>query len=133
MSRSPPACCSTRRHARECACELSFAWGHGQSDKKGGHMRRIRVWLAVSIAIVFTSTGHAEPPPALAAYGALPAVQDPALSPSGRRIALVATLNGKRQLIAREVGGDPIAIAGVGDLKVRDVRWAGEDLLTLQV
>jgi len=96
-------------------------------------MRRIRVWLAVSIAIVFTSTGHAEPPPALAAYGALPAVQEPALSPSGRRIALVATLNGKRQLIAREVGGDPIAIAGVGDLKVRDLRWAGEDLITLEV
>ncbi|MDB6061373.1 MAG: prolyl oligopeptidase family protein [Verrucomicrobiaceae bacterium] len=67
--------------------------------------------------------------PPLAVYGALPSIDSPALSPSGKRVAMVATLKDQRSLLVMEPGGKLLTRAEVGDMKIIDLVWAGEDYL----
>jgi dipeptidyl aminopeptidase/acylaminoacyl peptidase len=69
----------------------------------------------------------ADPPP-LEAYGKLPEVEHVSLSPSGKRVAAIATVGDTRSLVIRDVSG-PVLNASVGNAKIRDVQWAGEDLV----
>jgi dipeptidyl aminopeptidase/acylaminoacyl peptidase len=75
----------------------------------------------------------AEPPP-VEAYGRLPAIERVALSPSGQRYAFIAVVGDTRKLVAATVDGNrPIYAAEVGDFKVVDVEWAGDDHLLVTV
>lgn len=73
----------------------------------------------------------AVPPVPLEAYGKLPNVEVTAISPSGDRIAFVGTLQGTRVLIAIEDQTKTLTAVRVGDMKVRSLRWIGEDRLML--
>ncbi|MEO0871632.1 MAG: S9 family peptidase [Pseudomonadota bacterium] len=67
----------------------------------------------------------------LAEYGKLPDVERSAISPSGDRIAFVTTLEGKRVLLAMEDQTKALMAVKVGDIKVRSIRWVGDDRLML--
>ena len=64
----------------------------------------------------------------LSAYSELPANEFVALSPSGKRIALV-TIQGEQRALLIYALPEMILIGGarIGDAKVRDVAWAGEE------
>lgn len=71
-----------------------------------------------------------EPPP-LSAYGNLPGIEDMAISPSGKGLAIVGRVNNERRLIVLDGDRNALASAAVGDAKVRSVRWAGEQMVVL--
>lgn len=67
----------------------------------------------------------------LSAYGELPDVERAVLSPSGNRIALITTIKGTRAILAIENQQKVISTMAVGDMKIRDLEWIGEDRLLL--
>lgn len=63
-------------------------------------------------------------------YGALPAVEDVAISPSGNRIAILSTEKGNRAM--RVIENDKvIKSVNVGNEKIRYLDWATEDLVMI--
>jgi dipeptidyl aminopeptidase/acylaminoacyl peptidase len=75
---------------------------------------------------------HAEPAPsppapALDAYGRLPALELTRLSPSGTLLAMITVAHDQRSLVVRETGGRALLLMPVGAVKVRTLRWVGED------
>ncbi|MEM6585159.1 MAG: S9 family peptidase, partial [Pseudomonadota bacterium] len=74
---------------------------------------------------------HAAPSVALSEFGKLPDVEDSALSPSGDRIALVTTIKGQRVIAAIEDQTKMLTAIQLGDIKLRSIRWVGEDRLML--
>ena len=97
-------------------------------------MKFVRHCLAVFAASFFAVTGPAlaagEPAP-LSSYGALPDVEDAAISPSGNNIAILLTQSGARQLVILGPDLKLIRRMGVGEAKVRDFDWIGDDQLLL--
>lgn len=94
----------------------------------------MRLLLVVMMALAAAVTvPQARAAPAIAAYGKLAALDLVRLSPSGDRIAFVAVDGETRRLFVRKVGGGAIWAEGIGVAKVRDLQWAGEDLLLLTV
>jgi len=75
-------------------------------------------------------TVFAAPPP-LEAYGELPAVEDVAISPSGNSIASVTRFGNARRLLILDIGGKPKIDAAVGDIKVRGIQFAGDEMVLL--
>lgn len=65
--------------------------------------------------------------PPLQAYGALPAIEYLELSPSGERLARITVADEIRALAVTDMSGGILFVADVGDVKVRDLRWIGED------
>jgi dipeptidyl aminopeptidase/acylaminoacyl peptidase len=84
--------------------------------------------LAVSCAA--TSTLAAPP---IETYGKLPSLEFVRLSPSGDRIAFVAVDGENRRLFVRKVGGDALVASSVGASKVRNIEWAGDDLVLISL
>ncbi len=70
-------------------------------------------------------------PPPLSAYGELPDVERAAISPSGDRVVLLTKVRGERVLLAIQDQTTPLRVVRVGDMKIRSVRWVGEDRLLL--
>jgi hypothetical protein len=78
------------------------------------------------------SAALAEPPP-VEAYGRIPVTELAALSPSGERLAYIAVHDGARTLVLRKLDGTPISTSDVGNAKIRNLDWAGEDRLIVQI
>ncbi len=73
-------------------------------------------------------------PPALSAYGALPALELVSLSPDGSRIARITVTGEDRALmVTRIADGGILAQANIGVTKVRDVEWISNDRLLITV
>jgi dienelactone hydrolase len=85
--------------------------------------------LALLMAAPFAA--KAGDAPALEAYGRLPAVEDAAISPSGRKLAAVATLNGERLLVFFDPAMNVSRTIPVGELKVRGLEWIGDNAVLL--
>ena len=83
-----------------------------------------------SLTLLSTSASASEAVP-LSENGKLPDVERSAISPSGDRVAVITTIKGKRVILAIEDQTTPIKIVSVGDMKVRSIRWVGEDRLLL--
>ena len=88
--------------------------------------------LALAGVVVGGGTARAAPPP-VEAYGRLPAIESMQLSPSGRLLAYITTDHDARILIIGPPGGQALDALKVGNAKVRDVRWAGEDHVIVTV
>jgi hypothetical protein len=89
----------------------------------------LRTCAAVLIAnMVPFGSVHAQTATTTEDYGKLPGFEDAAISPSGNRVALLATVKDLRTLIVVE-GGKTIQQSELGDVKVRDIEWASNDLL----
>ncbi|MEB3414651.1 prolyl oligopeptidase family serine peptidase [Alteriqipengyuania sp. WL0013] len=84
---------------------------------------------AMAVAVSTPALAQALPDaPPISAYGELPALQDAALSPSGR-IAMLATVNGDRVVLMLDPELKPLNMLKVGDIKVRGIDWAGDDMV----
>ena len=94
-------------------------------------MRHLSLALVVAWAAAFgAASARAEPPP-LEAYGRAPAVSKLSLSPSGKRAAFLVHTAAGRRIAVQEVGGKFLATIDPGDLKLRDIAWAGDDFLII--
>ncbi len=85
---------------------------------------RLKLLAAAFLISVPQFTVHASPP--LSAYGELPGFERAALSPSGDRVAMIVTINGKRSLVLTDKGNVLRAIE-LADIKVRDIEWANDE------
>ncbi|MBW7945723.1 MAG: S9 family peptidase [Sphingomonadaceae bacterium] len=65
-------------------------------------------------------------------YGQLPGFEMAAISPSGERVAIVGVAAEARRLIVVDKSDKAILALPVGDHKLRDVNWIGEDRLLLE-
>jgi dipeptidyl aminopeptidase/acylaminoacyl peptidase len=83
-------------------------------------------WIVVWIACTPLLTIAAPP---LKAYGELPGLTDAAISLDGTRVASVVTIEGKRTLLAQTVNGSALLHFDVGQMKVRSLAWAGNDIV----
>lgn len=92
--------------------------------------RLLRAVLLIVGAVAATPSVQAVP--SLEVYGRLPETELAAMSPSGKRIALVATVKDQRRLIVLE-DGKVILSSPFGDQKVRTLDWAGEDKVLMRV
>jgi len=78
-----------------------------------------------------TAAAAANPPP-IEAYTQLPATEFVTLSPSGERIALLTGAGDKRRVVIRTTDGKVLQATAVGDAKVRNLQWAGDDHLIVE-
>ena len=83
--------------------------------------------LAAAVAIMARAAGAAP----LAAYGQLPDIEQVAISPDGARLAVLVAGGGERRILIREVDGSGEKLMSVGDIKVRQLTWAGPDDLLI--
>ena len=96
--------------------------------------RRRRAAVALSAIPFLLGIAEAAPPPPtppLEAYGALPEIERVAISPSGHEIAVVHQSNGERRLVILEDMTKPKVVYPIGSIKIRDLEWAGDDLVLL--
>ena len=87
-------------------------------------------FAAFSLAFSAPSVAAQEQVP-LAAFGALPDVEDASISPSGANIAILLTHEGTRQLFFLDSNMKLISRLAVGDAKVRYFDWVGDDQILL--
>jgi hypothetical protein len=80
--------------------------------------------MAAAAAAVLAGPALGAPPPA-SAFGRLPMVQDAAISPDGRRIAILGGEDDERVLSIVPVDGRAGVTVDVGRGEARTVRWAG--------
>ena len=97
-----------------------------------------RILTALALATVLAVAGlpasaAAPEPPPVEAYGRLPALGNVTLSPSGERLAFVASTPEGRKLFVRTVGGQPLAMMPLESSKVRSVYWGGERYVVFTV
>jgi dipeptidyl aminopeptidase/acylaminoacyl peptidase len=83
----------------------------------------------VVVAAVLGLCAPASAAPPVEAYGKLPGVELMRLSPDGSRFAFVAVIGEVRRLVALTWDGKPLIASNVGQTKVVDLDWAGEDHL----
>ena len=90
-------------------------------------------FLAALLAslLVVPGAALAEAPPPLSAYGALPEVEDAAISATGRNIAVLTTVEGTRLLAFFGPDMQVFRTIEVGDIKVRYFDWIDDDRLLL--
>lgn len=87
--------------------------------------------LCLVPALCLGTIAVAQPPPA-SAFAALPAMQSPAISPDGTRIAFIArTADGTFVYAAQLANNQADAIVGVDPSNARAVTWANNDTLIL--
>jgi dienelactone hydrolase len=67
--------------------------------------------------------------PALSVYGGLPGVEDMSISPNGKGLAIVGRIDGERKLIVVDESHALRSVAPLGDIKLRDIHWAGDDMV----
>ena len=80
--------------------------------------------------LALAAPSFAREPAPLSAYGDLPGVEMMALAPGGARIAVISRIKDQRQLVVIE-NGKALSSSPISDLKVRGLRWAGDDLLMI--
>jgi dienelactone hydrolase len=85
-------------------------------------------WLA--LCLLLAGPAVAEAPP-LAIYGGLPGIEDMSISPSGKGLAIVGRVNNERRLIVLDAEHKAHASVPLGDIKLRYIRWVGEDAVLL--
>ncbi len=84
----------------------------------------------VALSAFWLSAPASAAPPPVEAYGKLPGVEQISLSPSGQRYAFIAVIGESRKLVAATADGNMVFVAAdVGQAKVVDVSWVGEDHL----
>jgi dipeptidyl aminopeptidase/acylaminoacyl peptidase len=91
------------------------------------------IWALLFGALIDCLACWSQAAPPLEAYGRLPGVELMRLSPSGERIAMVVLIDEKRQLHILTADNKLLKSALLGDAKVRDLNWAGDDHLLITV
>lgn len=89
-----------------------------------------RITPALFLFLLAARPAAAAPP--IDVYGQLPGFEMAAISPSGERVAIVGVAAEARRLIVVDKSDKAILALPVGDHKLRDVNWIGEDRLLLE-
>ncbi|MCA6267596.1 MAG: S9 family peptidase [Phenylobacterium sp.] len=90
----------------------------------------MRIWLLSLLLMAFLGSGNGATGAPLEAYARLPSIENVAVSPAGRTIALIATNGLQRTIIVRDLESGQTTLRGaVGEHKIRDLKWAGEQHL----
>lgn len=92
----------------------------------------LQLLLAIAIASGFTASPALGETLPLSAYGDLPTIERMALSPSGKRVAMVGTFSGKRVLAVVDENSKPVRSFAIGDTKVRSIDYVTEDVVMLR-
>jgi dipeptidyl aminopeptidase/acylaminoacyl peptidase len=89
------------------------------------------MFLRAFLLLCFAMGANSEPvqAPPLKAYAALPQIDNVSLSLSGKYIGLVSDIGGQRVILMGQTGGQISHKFGIGDIKLRDLYWAGDDHL----
>lgn len=83
--------------------------------------------MAVLVAACFVMPASAAP---LSAYGKLPTIEAATVSPGGSSLAVVTSDGEKRTIVVHDLASEVVLLRGfVGDQKIRDVQWVGEQHL----
>ena len=82
----------------------------------------------LGLALVLVSPARAAPPP-VSAFSRLPGVQQAAISPDGRRIAILGGQPDKRIIALSPLDGSKPTIIELGDTNIKSIRWATNDYL----
>ncbi len=90
--------------------------------------RFFRFFALMVSGIGLSQAALAAPP--LSAYGELPSLERAVLSPNGNRVAMIASDASNRAMVITE-DGKTLRQINLGDLKVRFIAWASDDLLLL--
>lgn len=96
----------------------------------------MRVWgfcrrLLGVILLVMGAPVLATDPPPLSLYGDLPGIEDAAISPNGKNLAIIGRVKGQRQLLVLDAEHKPLAVIPAGEAKLRDLRWVGDDTVII--
>ena len=88
-------------------------------------MLRVEAWLvAVAVSVAAAAPAMAAP---LAAYGDLPTIEQIAISPDGKLLAIDFVKGDQRSVLVQDIAAHKIVTGiKVGDAKVRDLRFAGD-------
>jgi len=90
-------------------------------------MRTSSLFGAVAAALMLAAPAAAAP---LEAYGKLPTIESATVAPDGHAVAVVTTNGEQRTIVIKDLTTGAITLRGfVGDHKIRDVQWAGNDHL----
>lgn len=95
------------------------------------------VFAGVLAACAFSTAAEADPantlgaPPPLTAFSKLPDIDKVALSPDGKRIALIKGLGAQRLLLDIDLEKNDFKALKVGDVKVRSLFWGDETHIIL--
>jgi dipeptidyl aminopeptidase/acylaminoacyl peptidase len=95
------------------------------------HWKMRAGWLALCLVAVPLAAAPPAPPP-LEAYGDLPGIEDVAISPSGKGMAILGRVDGKRQLVVLDGEHKVRGMVPASDAKIRDIRWIGEEAVLLE-
>jgi dipeptidyl aminopeptidase/acylaminoacyl peptidase len=87
--------------------------------------------LALTLSFASLSPVLAQTPPPIDAYGELPTIEDVAISPSGRNIALVTSVDGQRVVAIMGADRKLRNAIPIKDLKVRSIRFIDDQGLLL--
>lgn len=87
-------------------------------------MRSISFAAVASFAAV--TAAHAAPPPA-SVFGRVPAIADTAMSPDGRRVALLGGTSEQRFVSIATIDDPNMPVLALGDAEAIGLRWAGND------
>ena len=92
----------------------------------------MRLVGAAALAASFTGLAPSAVAASLDTYGQLPSLENVAISPDGRRLALVTTINDQRRVLVSRIG-DQTGQFGIsaGKQKIRALQWAGPTNLLL--
>lgn len=94
-------------------------------------LKIICISITLACASLVPAYAQADQVP-LEAYGALPDVEDVALSPSGNRLAVLRSVAGERMIIVMDESLKPIFTINVEDSKVRSFDLITDDVLLMQ-
>ena len=98
-----------------------------------GRLKRAQLILASLIA-ASPAVALADGPAPVEAYGKLPAIEAPRLSPDGDMIAFLSSVNGRRCLIIHRLDSDrPNHGICPGSYEVRSFTWKNSDRLIVEV
>ena len=95
-----------------------------------GRLSRLSIWLGILIASYFSAAPSTAAPP-LSLYGNLPGFETAALSPSGDLVALIGVVGDQRRLLVVDKDNKLMLSAPLGNQKVRDLTWAGNENVLL--
>lgn len=96
-----------------------------------GFWRGIAIGLFLGVLAPVGSALAAPPQPPLSTYGKLAGFEMAAVSSSGDHVAIIGTMDGIRRLIVLDRDNKPVLINNVGQLKLRDITWAGDTQVLL--
>ncbi len=95
--------------------------------------RVIILTLGILLLLWPASQAQAQAQVDLDAFGQLPVIQFVRISPNGQKVASVRRIKGKQALVVQDLAGGEPAVIGLGDHKVRGVRWANDEYAMVTV